>query len=143
MAGNIGLMAAGVAMTLMHPVFAVVAGIAGVTAGFFGAHSVASAWVGFSAVGARAQASALYLLAYYAGSSIVGSAVGLIWTHAGWNGVAGCNRRDADGRAGAGDDVARICGHAAGAGRGAGGPMAARRARTPALRCGRVKVRAR
>jgi len=37
----------------------------------------------------RAQASALYLLFYYLGSSLLGSAGGLAWNHAAWLGVAG------------------------------------------------------
>ncbi len=84
LAGNIVLFMAGVAVTLAQPVWAVVLGVAGVTAGFFGAHSVASAWVGFAARGGRAQASALYLFAYYAGSSLTGSGLGLVFSRGGW-----------------------------------------------------------
>jgi MFS transporter, YNFM family, putative membrane transport protein len=87
MGASILLMAAGLLVTLASPVWAIVLGVAGVTAGFFGAHSVASAWVGHCADGARAQASALYLLAYYGGSSVIGSGTGFVWAHAGWPGV--------------------------------------------------------
>ncbi len=87
MGGSLVLMAAGLLVTLAAPVWAIVLGVAGVTAGFFGAHSVASAWVGHCADGARAQASALYLLAYYVGSSVLGSATGFVWARAGWPGV--------------------------------------------------------
>jgi YNFM family putative membrane transporter len=87
MGASILLMAAGLLITLAAPVWAMVLGVAGVTAGFFGAHSVASAWVGDRAEGARAQASALYLLAYYVGSSVLGSATGFVWARAGWPGV--------------------------------------------------------
>ncbi len=87
LAGNIVVFLAGALVTLAHPVWAVVLGVGGVTAGFFGAHSVASAWVGFAARDGRAQASALYLLAYYAGSSVAGSALGLVWAFAKWPGV--------------------------------------------------------
>jgi YNFM family putative membrane transporter len=87
MAGNIVVFLAGVLVSLAHPVWAVVLGVAGVTAGFFGAHSVASAWVGFAARGGRAQASALYLFAYYAGSSLMGSGLGLVWAREGWPGI--------------------------------------------------------
>jgi YNFM family putative membrane transporter len=62
----------------------VIAGIAVLTAGFFGAHSVASAWVGLRATTGRAQASALYLFFYYAGSSVVGAAAGLLWRAGAW-----------------------------------------------------------
>jgi YNFM family putative membrane transporter len=55
--------------------------------GFFGAHSIASAWVGRRAQGSRGQAAAFYLFFYYMGSSVLGSAGGFAWTHAGWPGV--------------------------------------------------------
>ncbi|TVV72608.1 MFS transporter [Sphingomonas solaris] len=64
-----------------------VAGIAIVTVGFFGAHSIASSWVGRRSGGDRAQAAAFYLCFYYLGSSILGSAGGFAWTHGGWHGV--------------------------------------------------------
>jgi len=80
-------MLAGLALTLMKPLAVIVAGIAVLTAGFFGAHSVASSWVGLRAQHSKAQASALYLFFYYLGSSIVGSCGGLFWSAAGWRGV--------------------------------------------------------
>jgi YNFM family putative membrane transporter len=87
-AGNIVLMMAGVALTLAAPLVVVVAGIAVLTAGFFGAHAVASAWVASGARENRAQASSLYLFSYYAGSSLAGSAAGAAWAAAAWPGVA-------------------------------------------------------
>jgi YNFM family putative membrane transporter len=87
MVGNILAMLAGLALTLAAPLAAIVGGVALVTAGFFGAHSVASNWVGFRATEARAQASALYLFAYYAGSSVVGYAGGLVFQQHGWTGI--------------------------------------------------------
>jgi YNFM family putative membrane transporter len=78
---------AGVALTAMRPLPLVIAGIGVVTIGFFGAHSIASAWVGRRASGARGQAAAFYLFFYYMGSSVLGSAGGFAWTHAGWPGV--------------------------------------------------------
>jgi YNFM family putative membrane transporter len=85
---NIALMLAGVALTLPAWLPALVLGIAIFTAGFFGAHSVASAWVGAAARQDRAQASALYLLAYYIGGSLAGTLAGLLWPHAGWPAIA-------------------------------------------------------
>jgi YNFM family putative membrane transporter len=85
--GNIGVMLAGVALTLAAPLAAIIAGVVLVTVGFFGAHSVASNWVGFRATEARAQASALYLFAYYAGSSVVGYLGGLVFQGRGWPGI--------------------------------------------------------
>ncbi len=82
------LLIAGVALTAMTPLLLVIAGIAVVTIGFFGAHSIASAWVGRRAQGSRGQAAAFYLFFYYMGSSVLGSAGGFAWTHAGWPGVA-------------------------------------------------------
>lgn len=67
----------------------VLAGLVLFTVGFFAAHSVASSWVGRRAATAPGQASALYLLAYYAGSSIGGSLGGVAYDHAGWGGVVG------------------------------------------------------
>jgi len=85
----LGLMSVGVGLTMLSPLISVIVGIAVVTFGFFGAHSVASAWVGLRAQKAKAQAAALYLFFYYMGSSIAGATGGLFWEHARWNGVAG------------------------------------------------------
>ena len=81
------LLIGGVCLTAARPLPMVIVGIGVVTAGFFGAHSVASAWVGRRAVGHRGQASALYLFFYYAGSSVLGSAGGIAWTRGAWPGV--------------------------------------------------------
>ena len=77
----------GVAVTALHPLALVIAGVALLTIGFFAAHSVASSWVGRRAHSARAQASALYLLAYYGGSSIGGPLGGAGWSVDRWAGV--------------------------------------------------------
>ncbi|WP_246731567.1 MFS transporter [Methylocapsa sp. S129] len=83
------MMLAGVAATLPDNLIAIILGVALVTAGFFGAHSIASSWVGLRAEKAKAQASALYLFFYYLGSSVAGSAGGWFFSRAGWPGVAG------------------------------------------------------
>jgi MFS transporter, YNFM family, putative membrane transport protein len=83
------LMALGLALTMLHPIAAIAIGIACLTFGFFAGHSVASGWVGRLAKEAKGQAAALYLLAYYIGSSVVGSYGGHVWAGYGWNGVAG------------------------------------------------------
>jgi MFS transporter, YNFM family, putative membrane transport protein len=85
----VALMLGGVGLTLLRPLTFVVAGVAVVTIGFFGGHSVASSWIGLRAETAKAQASALYLFCYYMGSSIAGAVGGLFWDAAGWRGVAG------------------------------------------------------
>lgn len=81
------LVIVGVALTAAAPLWLVIAGIAVVTIGFFGAHSIASAWVGRRGGAARGQAAAWYLFFYYMGSSILGSAGGMGWTYSGWHGV--------------------------------------------------------
>jgi len=57
------------------------------TFGFFGAHSIASSWVGRRARTAKAQAASLYLFVYYVGSSLLGSLGGVFWQRGGWGGV--------------------------------------------------------
>lgn len=82
------MMLAGVALTASASLWAIVVGIAMLTFGFFGGHSIASSWVGNRAPSAKAHASSFYLFSYYMGSSVAGSLGGLAWTHGGWNGVA-------------------------------------------------------
>ena len=82
------VMSLGVALTLAHSIAAIIAGLALLTFGFFGAHSLASAWVGRRARIAKAQAASLYLFLYYVGSSVLGSLGGVFWQKGGWNGVA-------------------------------------------------------
>lgn len=74
---GIAMMASGVAVTLASSFAIKIAGVGIATFGFFGAHSVASGWVGRRARGDRAQAASLYLFGYYAGSSVGGWAGGL------------------------------------------------------------------
>jgi YNFM family putative membrane transporter len=79
---------AGVGMTAASPLVVVVAGVGVATAGYFGAHSVASSWVGRRGHAAPAQAAAFYSFFMYVGSSVLGSAGGVAWSRAGWPGVA-------------------------------------------------------
>ena len=65
----------------------VLAALAVFTVGFFGAHSVASSWLSQRVTTAPAQASALYLFSYYAGSSLGGTAGGIPFERGGWSGV--------------------------------------------------------
>jgi len=82
------LAVAGIAVTLLAPLWLIVAGLAVFTFGFFAVHSVASAWVGHRAGPRRGLVSALYLSSYYLGGSVVGTATGWAWSHGGWPGVA-------------------------------------------------------
>ncbi len=83
------LMGIGGLGTLLPNLILIIASLALFTFGFFGAHSVASRWVGDFAHLHKAQASSLYLLLYYAGSSLVGFIGGLFWSHLNWHGVVG------------------------------------------------------
>jgi MFS transporter, YNFM family, putative membrane transport protein len=85
--GSIVLMLAGLAGTLAPALPIILAGLTVFTAGFFGAHSIASGWTGSLAVSGRAQAASLYNLSYYAGSSILGWAAGLVFQQAAWTGL--------------------------------------------------------
>lgn len=84
---SILVMAGGLLLTLANPLTMVILGMLVFTFGFFGAHSVASSWIGRRALKAKGQASSLYLFCYYAGSSVAGTAGGVFWHQAGWNGI--------------------------------------------------------
>ena len=75
---------AGLLVTLGNTLALVLVGLVVFTTGFFGAHSVASGWVAGRAVVNKSHASALYLMAYYIGSSVGGTAIGLAWSSGGW-----------------------------------------------------------
>lgn len=85
----VAVLALGVGLTLSQHLIVVVLGIAAVTGGFFGAHSIASSWVARRAHRDKAQASSLYLFFYYVGSSVVGTLAGIVFADAGWAGVVG------------------------------------------------------
>jgi YNFM family putative membrane transporter len=80
---------AGALVTLAGDLTTIVAGITIFTFGFFGAHSVASSWVGRRATRDRAHAAALYLFAYYLGSSVLGSLGGIVFAAGGWTATVG------------------------------------------------------
>lgn len=82
------LMLGGLLLTLVPSLIAIIAGMAVLTFGFFGAHSIASSWVGANAATAKAQASSLYLFSYYLGSGALGTLGGVFWSLDGWAGVA-------------------------------------------------------
>lgn len=84
----LALMLAGVLLSLFASVWLIFVGLGLITFGFFGGHSIISSWVGRRAGASKAQASALYLFAYYMGSSFCGAAGGLFYADRGWNGVA-------------------------------------------------------
>lgn len=86
---GITIMFSGALLTLPVHLFIKILGIVIYTFGFFGAHSIASGWVSSRAKKDKAQASSLYLFAYYFGSSVGGTTGGLFWSSWGWNGVIG------------------------------------------------------
>jgi YNFM family putative membrane transporter len=81
------LMFAGLLLTLFPQVPLILIGMLLFTFGFFGAHSVASSWIGRRAFVAKGQASSMYLFCYYLGSSVAGTLGGVFWHHYGWLGV--------------------------------------------------------
>jgi YNFM family putative membrane transporter len=84
----IAFMPIGVVLTLPDSLWLTIVGVGVVTIGFFGGHSIASSWVGLRADIGKAQASALYLFFYYAGSSLAGSIGGWVFTLGAWPGEA-------------------------------------------------------
>lgn len=82
----IGVFGVGVALMSVPNVIVILAGLVVFTAGFFGAHAIASSWAPVLAdADSRAQAPSLYYFAYYAGSSLFGWALGIVFGRAGWN----------------------------------------------------------
>lgn len=77
----------GLLLTLLPQLPAILIGLLLFTFGFFGAHSVASSWIGRRAQVAKGQASSMYLFSYYLGSSVAGTLGGVFWHHFGWAGV--------------------------------------------------------
>lgn len=84
---SIGIMLAGCLITLNGHLYLKILGVAILTFGFFGSHSVASSWVGRCGAADKAQASSLYLLFYYLGSSVMGAVGGKFLSWYAWSGV--------------------------------------------------------
>lgn len=81
------IMLVGLFITGFATIPTVLVGLIIFTMGFFAAHAIASAWVPVLVRTGRAQASSLYNLAYYGGSSLFGWLVGLAFQGIGWWGV--------------------------------------------------------
>lgn len=83
--GGTAVMALGALLMVVPNVVAVLGGLVLFTAGFFAAHAVASGWAPVaSSPSTRAQASSLYYFGYYAGSSLFGWALGLMFGGGSW-----------------------------------------------------------
>lgn len=83
------LTAVGVGLSLVLHIAAFVLGLCLMTAGFFALHAVCSGLVGKESGPHKAQATSIYLLAYYIGSSVLGYAGGWLWGHGGWPWLCG------------------------------------------------------
>ncbi|MEX2692284.1 MFS transporter [Rhizobium mongolense] len=84
---GIAIIAVGSALTLSAFLPVVIFGIIVLTSGFFMSHSIASGLVGKLARGTKGHASSLYMLGYYVGSSVMGSAGGWFFAIEGWTAV--------------------------------------------------------
>ncbi|GAA4225324.1 YNFM family putative membrane transporter [Streptosporangium album] len=87
---GVALLLTGILLTAAPGLPAIVAGVGVLTFAFLGTHSLVSGWVAGRAhrVGVGVgQASGLYLLAYYAGSSAFGALAVYLWQTGGWSGV--------------------------------------------------------
>ncbi|MGW4647822.1 MFS transporter [Kitasatospora sp. NPDC004289] len=84
----IGTTTAGLLLSLADSLTAVLLGLVLITAGFFAGHATASAAVGRTATTGRAQATALYLIAYYLGNSLGGTLGADAYHATGWPGAA-------------------------------------------------------
>lgn len=82
--GSNAAMVLALAVTTVPSLPVVIVGLVLFTAGFFAAHSIANGWVPVLAGGVPAQASALYILGYYAGSSVVGYVGGVVYSATSW-----------------------------------------------------------
>jgi predicted MFS family arabinose efflux permease len=80
-------MAVGVVLTIPDWLPTVLPGLLVFTTAYFSAHAIASGWVGPTATTGIAQATSLYTLFYYAGSSLVGWLGGLAFD-LGWSAIA-------------------------------------------------------
>ncbi|TCU26668.1 YNFM family putative membrane transporter [Rhizobium azibense] len=84
---GIAITAVGAALTLSAFLPVIIFGIVVLTSGFFMSHSIASGLVGKLARGTKGHASSLYMLGYYVGSSVMGSAGGWFFAIEGWTAV--------------------------------------------------------
>lgn len=83
----VGTTAVGLLLTVTSSLTAILVGLVLITAGFFAGHAVASSSVSRTATTGRAQASALYQFAYYAGSSVGGTLGAIAFRAGGWDGT--------------------------------------------------------
>lgn len=86
-AGSLAMIA-GLLIMLVPHLGVIVAGLLVFTAGFFATHATATAWIGMHANPIfRSQASALYIIAYYVGSGLLGWLLGIVFQNFGWTAI--------------------------------------------------------
>jgi YNFM family putative membrane transporter len=78
--------AAGVLLTLLHPLVVILGGLALCASGTFVCQAAATSYVGGAARRARSSAVGLYVTCYYAGGTVGALAPALAWHAAGWPG---------------------------------------------------------
>lgn len=84
--GAVGMSAAGMALTLVHSLPVVIAGLALEASGVFACQSASASHVGRAAREAKSSAAGLYISFYYLGG-FAGSVIpGFLWRHTGWPG---------------------------------------------------------
>lgn len=79
--------AVGMWVAALESIAAIVVGLLLISSGAFFTHSLAYGWVSQRAKSAKATATALYLVHYYAGGSLGGFYLIYCWQHYGWHGV--------------------------------------------------------
>lgn len=84
---GLAIMFVGGLVTLAPSLLLRIVGLCIFSIGFFGSHSTASGWVGRISGDTKAQASSLYLFAYYIGAGVLGTVGGILYSHLQWAGV--------------------------------------------------------
>lgn len=83
---GVAFVAAGLLLTLLHPLPLIVAGMGMIAMGVFTQQVLSIGYVALAARQARSTAVGLYVTCYYVGGSLGGIAPAWIWSHYGWPG---------------------------------------------------------
>jgi predicted MFS family arabinose efflux permease len=84
----VAISVAGVALTLVPSLVAIIAGLMVLSSGVFLSQAATTTYVGESVTAARSAAVGLYVMTYYIGGSLGAVLPGTAWHLAGWPGVA-------------------------------------------------------
>jgi predicted MFS family arabinose efflux permease len=85
----VGISLAGMLLTLIHSVPAVIGGLTLESSGVFACQSASSSHVGKAANESRSSAAGLYVAIYYLGGCVGSILPGFLWKQAGWLGCVG------------------------------------------------------